>query len=98
VQQVIIKPLLQQTVQTGTLFYIDEYVSYTRLTELGYDHQSVCHGAGKYPQDEDGDDFHETMPPPLKAFVRCYAIISGLIVAFHKKSVGRLSRKFAHLS
>jgi hypothetical protein len=38
---------------------IDEYDIYSRLDAWGYDHESVCHSAGEYARDDDGDGFCE---------------------------------------
>lgn len=43
----------------GTTVLTDEYAIYARLTEWGYQHATVNHGAGEYARDEDGDGFHE---------------------------------------
>jgi len=32
---------------------------YYRLSEWGYQHQTVCHSKSEYARDEDGDGFHE---------------------------------------
>jgi transposase-like protein len=57
VQQVTIQPLLTSTVAPGSLVYTDEYDIYARLEPWGYEHQTVCHSAGEYARDEDGDGF-----------------------------------------
>lgn len=59
VQQQTIQPLIQTHVASGTLVYTDEYNIYSRLTEWGYQHQTVNHSIGEYARDEDGDGFHE---------------------------------------
>jgi transposase-like protein len=59
VQQTTIQPIIQATVMQGTLVYTDEYDIYCRLETWGYAHKSVCHSAGEYARDEDGDGFHE---------------------------------------
>jgi len=59
VQQMTIKPLIQATIAPSTLVYTDEYDIYSRLEEWGYDHESVCHSAGEYARDDDGDGFCE---------------------------------------
>jgi transposase-like protein len=59
VQQVTIQPLLTSTVAPGSLVYTDEYDIYARLEPWGYEHQTVCHSAGEYARDEDGDGFCE---------------------------------------
>jgi transposase-like protein len=59
VQRKTIEPLIKKFVKPGTQVYTDEYNIYGRLTEWGYGHKTVCHGAGEYARDEDGDGFHE---------------------------------------
>lgn len=56
VQQGTIEPLVKAAV-TGSLIYTDEYGIYNALNEWGYEHKSVCHGAGEYAGDDDGDGF-----------------------------------------
>ncbi len=59
VQQNTIAPLIKQTVSKGTVVYTDEYDIYSRLTEWGYPHHTVCDSAGEFACDEDGDGFCE---------------------------------------
>jgi hypothetical protein len=59
VKQVTIGPLIERTIAKGTLIYTDEYDIYSRLVEWGYDHETVCHAAGEYARDDDGDGFCE---------------------------------------
>ena len=59
VKQTTIKPIIAATVAKGRLIYTDEYDSYARLEKWGYAHQTVCHSAGEYARDEDGDGFCE---------------------------------------
>ena len=59
VQQATIQSLLTTTVAPGSLVYTDEYDIYARLEPWGYEHQTVCHSAGEYARDEDGDGFCE---------------------------------------
>lgn len=68
VQQATIKPVITQTVASGSLIYTDEYDIYNRLPEWGYDHKSVNHSAGEYARDEDGDGFHEVHVNTLEGF------------------------------
>ena len=70
VQQVTIKPLIQATIALGSLVYTDEYDIYSRLDEWGYDHESVCHSAGEYARDDDGDGFCEVHVNTMEGFVR----------------------------
>ncbi len=55
VQQTTIEPLLKATITPGTKVYTDEYAIYNPLPESGYLHKTVCHGAGEYARDDDGD-------------------------------------------
>lgn len=59
VQQKTIQPILEAAITLGTIVYTDEYDIYSRLTDWGYEHQTVCHSKGEYARDEDGDGFHE---------------------------------------
>jgi transposase-like protein len=68
VQQVTIKPLIQSTIVPGTLIYTDEYAIYDRLEQWGYSRKSVCHGAGEYARDEDGDGFYEVHVNTMEGF------------------------------
>lgn len=59
VQQTTLKPIIETTVSKGSLIYSDEYDIYSRLEQWGYAHQTVCHSAGEYARDDDGDGFCE---------------------------------------
>ena len=59
VQQTTIQPLLQATVQPGSIVYTDDYSIYDRLTLWGYCHKRVNHSTHEFARDEDGDGFHE---------------------------------------
>lgn len=59
VQQRTIAPLLQATLAPGTLVFTDAYDLYARLSAWGYGHKTVCHSAGEYAHDDDGDGFCE---------------------------------------
>ena len=50
---------------SGSLVYTDEYDIYARLEPWGYKHQTVCHSAGEYARDEDGDGFCEVHVIPI---------------------------------
>ncbi len=68
VQQKTIQPIIQATVSAGTLIYTDEYDIYARLSDWGYVHKSVCHSAGEYARDEDGDGFCEVHVNTMEGF------------------------------
>ena len=68
VQQVTIEPILRATIAPTTLVYTDEYAIYNRLEEWGYGHKSVCHCAGEYARDEDGDGFCEVHVNTMEGF------------------------------
>ena len=68
VQHVTIKPLIQATIAPGTCIYTDEYDIYSRLEAWGYDRESVCHSAGEYARDDDGDGFCEVHVHTMEGF------------------------------
>ena len=68
VKQATIGPLIKQTITAGGLVYTDEYDSYSRLEEWGYGHETVCHAAGEYARDDDGDGFCEVHVNTLEGF------------------------------
>jgi len=68
VKQKTIQPLIEATVEMGSLIYTDEYNIYHRLTEWGYEHKSVNHSIGEYARDEDGDGFHEVHVNTMEGF------------------------------
>jgi transposase len=59
VKRATIGPLIEATAGKGSVVYTDEYDIYARLTGWGYTHHAVCHGAGEYARDDDGDGFCE---------------------------------------
>jgi len=68
VRQVTIGPLIRATIAPGSTVYTDEYDIYHRLDEWGYEHQSVCHAAGEFARDDDGDGFCEVHVNTLEGF------------------------------
>jgi transposase len=68
VRQVTIGPLIRRTVAAGSTIYTDEYDIYARLTEWGYVHRTVCHAAGEFARDEDGDGSCEVHVNTLEGF------------------------------
>jgi len=68
VQQQTIKPIIQSIVKPDTLIYTDEYDIYARLEIWGYSHKSVCHSAGEYARDEDGDGCCEVHVNTIEGF------------------------------
>ena len=68
VQQQTIKPIIQSMVKPGNLIYTDEYDIYARLETWGYSHKSVCHSAGEYARDDDGDGFCEVHVNTMEGF------------------------------
>lgn len=59
VQRKTIEPIIKAAVEAGSLIYTDEYGIYNALEDWGFSHKTVCHSAGEYARDEDGDGFHE---------------------------------------
>ena len=68
VQQTTIQPIIEANVKPGSLIYTDEYDNYSRLESWGFQHKSVCHSAGEYARDEDGDGFHEVHVNTMEGF------------------------------
>ena len=68
VKRVTIGPLIERPIAKGTLVYTDEYDIYSRLVEWGYDHETVCHAAGEYARDDDGDGFREVHLNTMEGF------------------------------
>jgi transposase-like protein len=68
VKQATIGPLIQRTIAPGTGIYTDEYDIYARLPQWGYTHRTVCHAAGEYARDDDGDGFCEVHVNTLEGF------------------------------
>ena len=68
VKQATIAPLIRRTSAKGTILYTDEYNIYSRLTEWGYSHRTVCHARGEFARDEDGDGFCEVHVNTIEGF------------------------------
>ena len=68
VKQTTIEPLIRATIALGTQVYTDEYAIYNPLPEWGYKHKTVCHGAGEYARDDDGDGFCEVHVNTMQGF------------------------------
>jgi transposase-like protein len=68
VKQATIGPIVKEVIEPGTMVYTDEYDIYARLELWGYEHKSVCHSAGEYARDEDGDGFHEVHVNTIEGF------------------------------
>lgn len=68
VQQATILPLIRQFIAPGSTIYTDEYGIYNRLSEWGYTHHTVCHAAGEFARDEDGDGFCEVHVNTMEGF------------------------------
>ena len=68
VKQATIGPLIKKTIVSGSVVYTDEYDIYSRLKEWGYGHETVCHAAGEFARDDDGDGFCEVHVNTLEGF------------------------------
>ena len=68
VKQATIGPLVRRTIAVGSTVYTDEYDIYARLAEWGYGHETVCHAAGEYARDDDGDGFCEVHVNTMEGF------------------------------
>ena len=68
VQQKAIRPLIGRFIAPGSVVYTDEYDIYGRLDEWGYVPHTVCHAAGEFARDDDGDGFCEVHVNALEGF------------------------------
>jgi transposase-like protein len=68
VQQVTLGPLIRETIAEGSVVYTDEYDIYSRLPVWGYTHHTVCHAAGEFARDDDGDGSCEVHVNTLEGF------------------------------
>ena len=68
VQQVTIGPLIERILTKGSVVYTDEHDIYSRLNDWGYNHETVCHAAGEFARDDDGDGFCEVHVNTLEGF------------------------------
>ncbi len=68
VQQRTIQPLIRRFIAPGSVIHTDEYDIYDRLDEWGYVHRTVCHAAGEFARDDDGDGFCEVHVNTLEGF------------------------------
>jgi hypothetical protein len=69
VKQRTIGPLIKATVAPGTIVDTDEYDIYGRLSQWwGDTHSTVCHAAGEFVRDDDGDGFCAVHVNTLEGF------------------------------
>lgn len=68
VQQNTIKPLIQRAIALGSQTYTDECNIYAKMTQWGFLHKTVNHGAGEFARDEDGDGFCEVHVNTIEGF------------------------------
>src|SRR6478735_451219 len=68
VKQRTIGPLVRETITEESVVYTDEYDIYARLPEWGYTHYTVCHAAGEFARDDDGDGSCEVHVNTLEGF------------------------------
>jgi len=68
VKQKTIGPLIRQTIAPGTAVFTDEYDISARLPQWGYAHRTVCHAAGEFARDDDGDGSCEVHVNTLEGF------------------------------
>lgn len=59
VKRKTIEPIIKATIKAGAEAHTDEYNIYAHMSDWGYVHKTVNHGAGEFARDEDGDGFHE---------------------------------------
>jgi transposase len=57
VKQKTIGRVIRKTIAPGMAVFTDEYDIYSCLPQWGYAHHTVCHAAGEFARDDDGDGF-----------------------------------------
>jgi transposase len=67
VKQTTIRPLIEQTVQAGSVFHTDEQNIYNWFSEH-YEHKTVNHSQGEYACDEDSDGQYEVHVNTMECF------------------------------
>ena len=68
IKQRRIRPLIEETIEPGTLINTDEYVIEDALPVWGYQRKSVCHSRSEYARDENGDGFYEVYVNTTEGF------------------------------
>jgi transposase-like protein len=68
VKQRAIGPRIKRMIAPGAVVYTDEYDIYARLPRWGYTHRTVCHAAGEFARDDDGDGSCEVHVNTLEGF------------------------------
>jgi transposase len=63
-----IGPLIQRTIAPGAIVDTDEYDIYARMPRWGFTHRTVCHAAGEFARDDDGDGSCEVHVNTLEGF------------------------------
>jgi transposase-like protein len=68
VEQVTIGPLVKKAIAPGSVVDTDESDSSHRLPEWGYTRRKVCHAAGEFARDDDGDGSCEVHVNTMEGF------------------------------
>lgn len=58
-QQTTIQPQVESQTESTTTLYTDECSAYNHIAGTGRGHGTVCHSAGEYARDDDGDGVRE---------------------------------------
>jgi hypothetical protein len=66
--QATIDALIKRTILPGTVVDTEEYDLSARRSPWGYPHRTVCHAAGEFARDEDGDGVCEGHDNTLEGF------------------------------
>jgi len=68
VKQSTIHPIIGKFVERGSTVNTDEYDIYSKLTQHGYIHSTVCHSRGEFARDDDGDGIREVHVNTIEGF------------------------------
>jgi hypothetical protein len=75
VKQGTIGPLIKAAIAPGSVVDTDEYDIYARLGQWGDTHHTVCHAAGEFARDDDGDricEVHVNTPEGFWSLLRSW--------------------------
>jgi len=76
VKQTTINPIIERIVAKGTKVFTDEYDIYSRLSQLGFEHKTVCHSKSEYARDDDGDGFYEVHVNTYGGFLVAFKVLA----------------------
>ncbi len=90
VKRKTLQPIIKDNIEKGSTVHTDELPSYSTLSDCGYKHQTVNHGAGEYVRDNVHVNGLEGYWSNLKKS------ISGTHVHVSKRHLSKYSNEFEY--